>query len=432
MKTSLPSVHDLPLEPRCAQRRLPLRWLVTVFLAALVLRAGCGVVALVRADDAFALEFPDEQQYWMIAGSIWAGEGLKDELGFSATRMPLYPSMLSGFTALSGGVIIAKVFQWVIGAVTASIVAGAATTLFDRRTGIVGGLLVACDPFLVFFSSLLLTETVFIIVLVGFWWLMGWIIQEHSKTAARWAAVGLLGALCVYLRESSVGLVAAAVLLVAAFHRFDRRTLMGVAIAVCIVVVALLPWAARNRYVIGRWCWLTTRGGISLYDGVGPQATGASDLGNVKRMPAVSGLSEVEWNRYFLRESYKAIRAEPARILRLVGTKLGRTWNPLPNVETYQSRSARTVSAAWMLPVYTFAAIGALLLFARTRGARQKALLLLLPAVYLSVLHSLFVGSVRYRLSAVPMIEMLAAVALVAIINRCWNTTACREHDVRD
>jgi hypothetical protein len=38
--------------------------------------------------------------------------------------------------------------------------------------------------------------------------------------------------------------------------------------------------------------------------------------------------------------------------------------------------------------------------------------------LYFSALHSLFVGSVRYRLAAVPMIEILAAVALAAIYKR--------------
>ena len=35
--------------------------------------------------------------------------------------------------------------------------------------------------------------------------------------------------------------------------------------------------------------------GISLYDGVGPQATGASDLGEIKHMNAVSGMDEVAY-----------------------------------------------------------------------------------------------------------------------------------------
>ena len=91
------------------------------------------------------------------------------------------------------------------------------------------------------------------------------------------------------------------------------------------VAVCLVPWAVRNRQVTGDWCWLTNRAGISLYDGVGPGATGDSDRGEIKRMPAVRGLDETTWNRYFLTESVRAMREDPVRILRLALVKIGRT-----------------------------------------------------------------------------------------------------------
>ncbi len=182
---------------------------------------------------------------------------------------------------------------------------------------------------------------------------------------------------------------------------------------VLVVIAALLPWAVRNRQVCGKWCWLTHRSGISLYDGVGPQATGASDLGHVKQMPAVRGLGEVEWNRYFLRESMRSIRDDPARIVRLAGVKLARMWNPFPNADTYRSSAARWVAAGWTLPIYALTAAGAVWTTRRrVRGGWRTVVMLLLPAVYLCMLHGLFVGSVRYRLAAMPMLLMLAAVAL--------------------
>ena len=189
--------------------------------------------------------------------------------------------------------------------------------------------------------------------------------------------------------------------------------------AMGVVVVSLLPWAARNHAVTGDWCWLTHRAGISLYDGVGPQASGASDLGEVKQSDAVRYLDEVAWNRYFLDQAVAAIQADPERVLRLAGVKLTRMWNPIPNVETYRSRVVRLIAAAWTVPTFALAVIGVmLLLIGRNRGGLRTALFLLLPAAYLSAVHSLFIGSVRYRLAAVPMIEILAAVALAAIYER--------------
>jgi hypothetical protein len=57
---------------------------------------------------------------------------------------------------------------------------------------------------------------------------------------------------------------------------------------------------------------------------------------------------------------------------------------------------------------------------------------LLLPALYLSALHSLFVGSVRYRLGAMPMIEILAALAVVALADRLGRRSAARNHSGGD
>jgi len=402
-------------------------------MVALLLRAGWGTFRLVRADDPSALEFPDEEQYWLMAGSVAIGEGLQDELGFRATRMPLYPAGLSVLAAMANGVIIAKVFHWVLGAAAAALTAGAAAALFDRRVGLIAGLLVAFDPFLIFFSSLLLTETAFVAVLVALWWVIARIIQQGTESLERWVAVGLVAAVCVYVRESGVGLIAVVLGLVLVCRRFDRRTSVGAAIAAGLVVLALVPWAARNQRVIGEWCWLTTRAGISLYDGVGPHATGDSDLGNIKQMPAVRGLSEVEWNRYFMDESVKAIKSEPGRVVTLAGKKLARMWNPFPNVQTYQSPLVRTIAAVWTIPTFILAVVGALLLTIRCRRQDVRtAIFLLLPALYLSALHSLFVGSVRYRLGAIPMVEILAAVALVAVADRVRQGSARRGCIVRD
>jgi len=196
-----------------------------------------------------------------------------------------------------------------------------------------------------------------------------------------------------------------------------------------------------------------------------PSATGASDLADVKQSPEVRSLGEHAWNRYFLSESLRIIREDPARVARLSLAKIARMWNPFPNVSTHQSRLERWVSAAWTLPTLGFAACGAVLLVGyrcrsmdgvhadselqlatgreplvgkppvapvsrplqvkEDRGAKLYALvLLLLPAVYFSALHALFVGSVRYRLAAMPMIEVLAAFAVVALVERVLGSNA--------
>ena len=166
----------------------------------------------------------------------------------------------------------------------------------------------AADPTLVGSSSLLLTETPFV-TCIALLWLVAWpLLKLEGDSLTRWICSGAVAALCVHTRESSILFVAALVLLVL-FVRRDRRALAGTMTVVLIVFLSLFPWAYRNSKVLGQWCWLTSRGGISLYDGVRPGATGASDLAGVKNSPEVEELSELKWNEYFRQASYQAINS---------------------------------------------------------------------------------------------------------------------------
>lgn len=422
-----------PIDARgLAQYGIGWRTLLVVFLAALLLRGGWGTYRLIQATDPQALEFPDEQQYWLMANSLANGQGLVDEFGFRATRMPLYPGVLSLFTLLPNPVVIAKIAHWIVGAMIAVLAAQLGTVLFERRVGLLAGLLVALDPFLIFFSSLLLTETFFIAALLFLWLVAArWVAGSKSFGWREWARVGVLGALCIYLRESSIFLLAMLLVSLCFYKGFTWRSFGGAALATLICVLALVPWAARNERVAGSFTWLTHRGGVSLYDGVGPQADGSSNLADVQQMDAVRGLNEVEWDQYFRREALAAMRGDPARVVKLAGVKLARTWNPVPNVESYQSRFVRMCAAIWSIPTFALAAAGVMLLPRWGKGAGwRRAVFLLLPAAYVTMLHCLFVGSVRYRLPAMPMLEILAAFAGILLLRRIMGVTS-GEHGAR-
>jgi hypothetical protein len=229
-------------------------------------------------------------------------------------------------------------------------------------------------------------------------------------------AAGALLWLAVMLRPSAVVLMAAAaVVIVVAGRAAVRRRAAAAAIVVLVVVAGLLPWAVRNRAVIGQWRWLTTRGGISLYDGLQPGATGASDLAHTKTMPEVRGLSEVQWDRYFRDQAWTAARQDPVRVLVLAWHKFLRTWSPTPNVQEYCHGLAAAVSGAWMILVLGLAVIG---LWARRRAVRAW-LVLLLPVILVTLLHMVFVGSVRYRVPTMPLVMVLSAAGLDWLIARC-------------
>lgn len=443
------------------------RWLWIIFLLALTARAGWGLGRMIAADGADLIFLPDEQQYWLMAKSLVAGGGLRDELGFRAGRMPLYPVFLALFAGLSQGVWWARAAQWVIGALGAVLAARLGAEASSRRTGILAGGVVAVDPHLVYTSSLLLTETLFITALIGLWtaataWLRASQEVRPHGTKRRpegWLVFTCLSAAaCIYLREAALGFVAALIFLMGFYQSRWRtippaisppaaRTARGLVTGACVagvILLSLIPWGLRNRAVMGRWVWLTTRGGITLYDGVRPGADGRSDLGEIKAGPDVREYvergDEAAWDDHFRQAAWACIRGDPWRVLRLVPVKLVRTWSLVPNLAEGRSLLFSAVSAGWTGGVYAFALIGVYhgLWGGGTRrlrrGARDQctisddeagvelrsrwcAAALMAPALVVTLLHSVYVGSVRYRLPAVPFLEILAAIGMWHIVD---------------
>ncbi|GJM26061.1 MAG: membrane protein [Phycisphaerae bacterium] len=388
--------------------------LVIVFLIAILVRAGVATSTVRKHEHAApdkvgTLHFDDEQWYWSIGQSYRAGDGMVGEFGHRAERMPLYPWVLSWFSPSESGVSAARWFQYFFGALAACAVMALAWKI--STYGIVAGLIVAFDPTLVGSASLLLSETVAVTFLAGLWWVAWPLRQSRVSSPLRWLAAILLSILVIYAKESTLILVAA-LLGYIVFARRDRTGIIGAAASVACIIIALLPWAYRNKQATGDWIWLTSRGGISLYDGVHPGATGASDLGNIKSAPEVANFSEAEWNRHFKAEAWKHILDDPIRILRLSWVKFARTWSPILNAADYQSWKIRIIFAGWYIPLYAFVILGVY-----THRSRFSLLIaLLIPTICVSATHVFFVGSVRYRLVAIPTLAILAAMGLQAVM----------------
>ncbi len=407
------------------------RWLWIIFLIAVIFRFGYVAGRFAGGQRWNNLAYPDEQAYTLLTQSLADGRGLVDEFGYRATYMPGYPLFLLIFYRLPGWLLWARLAQALIGAAVAPLTALLAwmwtRLVVDRGPegfgrinkdwiAVLTGLAVALDPFGIFFTGLLLTETLFTFLLVTTWLLIlpmsGLRIKVTSRQTLT-AGLTLLG--CILLRPSAFILAPLTAVVVAVCRRLDRGGLVAAVTIMVVVVIGLLPWAYRNHLTIGQWRWLTTRGGISLYDGLHPRATGASDLAHTKELPEVKNPSEIEWDAYFRQVAIDTVRQHPWAVLRLAVVKFARTWSPWPNVEQYRRGPLAWLSAVWMLAALATAAAG----WWRYRHHVRCWVLLLLPVVTITLLHTVFVGSVRYRVPLMPLVYVLSASGLVALIHRC-------------
>jgi len=389
-----------------------------VFVAALLLRAGWVLACWQR--DGPALEFPDEQLHWQLARNLVQDGTLVSDDGRYAPRMPLYPLLLALFAGLGdAGVLTARLVQAGLGAATAWGAYLIAEKFGGPRCGLVAGVLVCLDPYAIFFTDLLLTETLFSAVLVALVGAARLSLSTQAQEARRGGiGVALLGAAAVMTRPSAAGWLLLLWLALWLADRGRARATRRLALCAGVLAGALLPWGLRNRAVIGAPAWLSTNGGVSLYDALGPQADGSSNQAFLAHMPELAQLTEVQRDQRLRQLALEQVRRHPGRLLRLAWVKFCRTWSPIPNVSTYRGGATGMLSAAFT----GLLLIGALAGLARAvfgvndtsaqRPDRRLHLLLWLPVLYFTLLHCVFVGSLRYRVPLMPLLSIAAATAV--------------------
>ena len=380
--------------------------LILLLLASLLLRLGWGWSR--PATEKSLADLPDQVEYLACARSL-AGLAQGASFGFIdprfgqfvyAQRTPGYPA----FIALCGGNIPAvRIVQALIDVSTILAVFLIARKWLCERRALFAAGLVAVNPMLVYFSGLLLTETLYTAMLV-------WSIYLLVNRRCIFTAIFLL-AISVLVRPSGLPFVILLPLVSgwlvgpgASARRGMGYGLLGAAV----LAIVLLPWAVRNRQVLGNWVWLSSNSGITLYDGVWENAQGNSDQRFLDQMTGLRALGEVGRDRLFNRLANDEISKDPLRFGVLGVNKILRTWSPIPLSSQFGSnRLYRVAGLAYCLPLWLLA----LAAFAWSHLPSQMRTLLIMPALVITLLHAISVGSMRYRLPAEPLLAVLAASA---------------------
>jgi 4-amino-4-deoxy-L-arabinose transferase-like glycosyltransferase len=385
--------------------------LAAVVLLGLILR----LVWAIHQKDQLTHEvtLPDQKEYLQL------GVGLRHGLGLSffdarfgdvvyAYRTPGYPLFIAACDADPRAI---RVVQALLDASTILAVYFLARKWLEDRAALFAAAIVAINPFLIYFSGLILSETLFVALLM---WGMLLIIRAREPWRIGWIAGGLLLGVAALVRPSAIALpVLIAILAAVANHAPGRvyRSRWPAPVGLGMLLITLLvlfPWALRNRIMLGEWIWTSTNAGVTKYDGFNPDADGSSNQNFLQWMPWLKNMDETARSRYLgdLADDY--IKQNPGHCLSLALVKIGRTWSPIPLSQSFGDRRHILVAAAYSVPLYLLALAG----LARGGMSNRAKLLLLGVPIYFTVVHAASVGSLRYRLPAEPPLAVLAAAAL--------------------
>jgi hypothetical protein len=194
--------------------------------------------------------------------------------------------------------------------------------------------------------------------------------------------------------------------------RAKMRRMGGPIMVLVIVALMLAPWLARNySHFHSGFFRMTTLEGISLYEAVYPEADGGPKQDKIALPSAMAGLNEAERNDEWSRRAWSYVRSDPLRVAKLALIKIGRTWSPWFNTEEFNNPAIRWGMAIWYIPMWVLGIAGIIW----GRLPRATKILLVVPVLYFTALHALFLGSVRYRVPLMPVVCIFAASGIAAM-----------------
>ena len=418
---------------RPANVRLDLILMLALFVLAIVPRA-----AWVAYNDRPPRGFNDPLFYSLFSDRMADGDGYTRPTGEKFAYYPVgYPATVSvlkkaqDIIGVRRSTFSIKMMNGMFGAITVLLVFLLASRIFDRRTGVAAGALLAVFPSQIFYTGTVLSEPLFTLMWIGALTVLLW--KPWSREGMPWPQLFSAGLLLSYATMTrGITLVFPALLLVVWLFqlRSKKRALVQALVVWAGIAVLVVPWSVRNTVAFGQLTGPSTNVGDDLCIGNYLGAQGAFTLqGKCFANDAGKTPQQVELDRNSegVRIAIRDVASHPFRMPKLVAQKA--YW--LLYKDDDGIWAAESYGNDYFIPnfrreVLAFAANGiyyatgllvlvGLLAFVLARDLRR--LTVVLAFLYVLAIPLVFFGDPRFHYPAIP----LAVVVAAATIVRLWD-----------
>jgi 4-amino-4-deoxy-L-arabinose transferase-like glycosyltransferase len=408
------------------------RFLWTAIAVGLVVR-----LAILWYTPALGTVIGDEQHYSQLGESILAGDGFARAPGQpTSLRPPLYPALLAAIWSVAGthNLQFVRAFQIVLALATMAVVYLLGARIYDKRTARYAAAASWLYPSLVFFNFLILTETLFTLLLLTFVLLTVCLVQAPRP----WMALlcGIVLGLAALTRSVlwPVPLVLCPLLLVLIPGPIGRRIALPL-VVLAGYTIAVAPWAVRNTRLQRVFTVVDTMGGMNLrmgnyeytpddrmWDAValrGPQSWVRGVTPDEPGMPMTEGQKE-KWAQ---RQALQYMRQHPGVTARRALIKFADFWGIerefvagvqhglFKPPQWFQLLGSASIVGAFV----AVCLLGAAGLWLTPPADRRLHVIMLLPVVLIVAAHTIVFGHSRYHLPLVPILALYGAAFLVWI-----------------
>jgi hypothetical protein len=377
----------------------------------------------IEKSDAFARLFVSSGTFGQIPGIP------------SAYTQPLYAFFLIPIYWIDRSWWLVGGVQIVVAFLTALVVYAIGMRIGDARVALAAALISTLHPYLIWHDIHVNREI--LDQLAGALLVLATLACAERPTLRRGAVLGLITGVAVLGNSRLVLLpfVLGAYLIV--LRR--REAVIPAAAILAGVAVAVVPWVARNETQIG--CATITTDSRALWKANNPATLETLRRGDwIDQVPNIRGapptpqdaadryaqtgqiikVDECAQMRYYQHRTIEFWRDEPGEKARLAGLAVWGFWSPEVGPAGERSSGSGTPSrsvGSWVVPAWFLALLAFAVAGARMVPRRFLWLALTLFA-YETVMAMVFTGATRYRVAWEFLLALLAAPAVVALVDR--------------
>ncbi len=380
------------------------------------------------------------QRRWAESGGLF---GMIPSGEPTAFFMPLYPLFLAGVFAVFGSTLFpAQLVQLLLSALLPLIAFYLGSRAVGRETGLAAALLAAVHPYFIYYAGLLVTQTLFV-VLLGLASCAYYALRRRP-TAGRAVLLGLLLGLSFLTRTFTATFLPLLLLALVAEVWWGgekgRPLVRGLALALVtttVFIAVATPWVIRNHGLFDELVILPTKGGRNLWEYNNQKFSTEFEMAeNVwtqdlyrevreSEMPTLKRRDTVEFPRFtpdqpeternrILNHNVKTfILANPRVYARLCLIRAGEMVRVSPVRKSgLHWKAVAWLSIGWQLPL---ALVGMIMLAGRWRSG--PLYLYLLTLFYLS-LHALVAAGTPHRVQVDLYLLVFCAHPLAWLVQR--------------
>lgn len=352
--------------------------------------------------------FPDAKAYRdMGIDLVERGSAIND------IYMPLYPL----WTYLTGSTTGLKLADIGLSVATVWLVYELARVVFGRlAVALTAALAAAVYPHFLFYAVSGLSETFYLFLTCASFLLF---------YRNRFGLASLFMVLSILVRPTVDYLAPLLVVVFAVVIHRRSWTEGGRRLAVygLLYVALLTPWWIHNQAKFGQFVRLTLGDGMVLYSGNNPFNRSGGGVGygegevgfgrlhdDMDLTPFKDIHEPVARNQALKDAAIAYIKDHPGRFIELAGVKFLRFWRPWPYAPGYQSPWVIAVS---LMSFGVVAVLCGVFVLRFARPFWRPLTPIYLFAAYLTLVHMVTIGSIRYRLPLEPFMIVMAASAAV-------------------